>query len=189
MGNVQKEKKVSVVIPIYIPEERADRVQILNFTQDCIQSLNGYDELILQFDLNRDGFARTVNEGIKRATGDYIAIVNNDTKMLNGSIRDMCKFFSVVRPKLIEGDMAKFAFAVVDRRVFDVIGLFDEDFHIGFYEDDDFLDRCQRANVRLLDNPSQVWHYGGATISQMNPDYLMDINKHIYETKRSLRDK
>jgi len=98
--------KISVVIPIFLAT--LDHVQI---TRDCIFSLNKqYNELIIvdndssmfapEFKYKADkyikmdrnmGYIKAVNCGIKVATGDYIAIVSNDTILIKGSLQDLCK--------------------------------------------------------------------------------------------------
>ena len=85
---------ISVIIPVYIRE--SNRKKIIPLLEECIQSLRGYDELILQFDEKGEGFAKTINKGVERASGDWIALVNDDTRMLNGSIKEMCKFRKIL---------------------------------------------------------------------------------------------
>jgi GT2 family glycosyltransferase len=177
---------ISVVIPVYLREE--NKQKIIPLLTDCISSIRGCDEFILQFDELGEGFAKTVNKGILRATGDFIAIVNDDTKMLHGSLKEMCHKGCLTRPKLIGGDLAKFSFVVLDREVIDKVGLMDERFEVGFYEDDDFLDRCIENQIPFVDSPLQVWHYGGATIQDIKGDFEQK-NKELYENIRSLRNK
>lgn len=176
---------ISVVIPVYINEK--NRKKIVPLLEQAVQSLRGYDELILQFDENGDGFAKTVNKGVERSSGDFIAIVNDDIKMLNGSIRDMCRFNKIVRPKLIGGDLAKFAFVVMPRNIWEDVGKLDEDFEVGLYEDDDWIDRAKNKGYEFFDDITQVWHYGGATIQDIEGNFEIN-NKKIYEEKRKNRN-
>lgn len=174
---------ISVIIPIYI-----NSPEILDLLSDCVASLVGYDELILQFDKEGEGFSKTVNKGVARSKGDYIAIVNNDTRMINGSLRDYCKPNTICRPT-IEGHNSKFPFAVMSRGVWNLIGGLDEDFKIGFYEDKLFLDIAIKKGVKLEFLDLRVWHKGSATISKMDPARLMKINKAIYNSKKNQIDK
>lgn len=176
---------ISVVIPVYLREE--NKAKIIPLLTECIASIRGCDELILQFDELGEGFAKTVNKGILRATGDFIAIVNDDTKMLHGSLKEMCHKGCLTRPKLIGGDLAKFSFVVMDREVINKVGLMNEDFKVGFYEDDEFLDRCIDKQIPFVNSPLQVWHYGGATIEDIKGTFRED-NKKLYENIRNLRD-
>jgi transitional endoplasmic reticulum ATPase len=68
------------------------------------------------------GFAHTVNHGVSVAKGNYLALVNNDTRMLIGSLKDYCKYNTLVRPTLVGGDLAKFSFVVMPRKVWDDVG-------------------------------------------------------------------
>lgn len=170
---------VSVIIPIYI-----NSPEILDLLSECVASLVGCDELILQFDKTGEGFSKTVNKGVARSHGDYIAIMNDDARMLEGSLKDYCKPNTVCRPTLI-GAPGKFALVVMPRAVWDLVGGLDEDFHIGFYEDKLFLDIARDKGVCLQTLDLHVWHKGSATISKMgNVKELMAINKKIYESKR-----
>ena len=170
---------VSVIIPVYI-----NSPEITGLLSECVASLSGYDELILQFDEIGEGFSKTVNKGVARSHGDYIAIINDDTRMLEGSIRDYCKPNTICRPTLI-GDMSKFAFAVMPRAVWDLVGGLDEGFHIGFYEDNLFLDIARDKAIHLEILSLKVWHKGSATISKMgNREELFAVNRQIYKLKR-----
>lgn len=170
---------VSVIIPVHI-----NSLEILNLLSSCVQSLNGADEIIIQFDNECEGFSKTVNKGVLRSKYDYIAIVNDDTKMLNGTLKDYCKENTIVRPTLI-GGYGKFAFVVMPKKVWDKVGGLDEDFKIGFYEDKLFLDKAKSLGVNIEYSPFEVWHKGSATIGEMNPKELMKINKQIYENKKN----
>lgn len=171
---------VSVVIPIYI-----NSPEILDLLSECVASLVGYDELILQFDEIGEGFSKTVNKGVARSHGDYIAIINDDTKMLEGSLKDYCKPNTICRPTIV-GFQSKFPFVVMPRAVWVLVGGLDEDFKIGFYEDKLFLDIAKEKGVKSEILDLKVWHKGNGTISKMNPKKLMAINKKIYKSKRMI---
>jgi len=175
---------ISVIIPLYLTNENKDK--ILPLFCDCISSLKGYDELIIEQDYVGNGFAKTVNAGVAKAKGDWIAIVNDDTKMLNGYISQMCKYKKIVRPKLIGGELAKFAFVVMQKSVWEDVGGMDENFEVGFYEDDDWIDRAKAKGYEFIDSEIQVYHYGGATMEDMKGDFEQK-NKQYYENKREKR--
>lgn len=167
---------VSVIIPHYNLSN-----DLLDLLSNCVASLVGYDELILQFHTG-DSFSKAVNKGVARSKGDYIAIVSNDILMLEGSLKDYCKPNTIVRPTLT-GQYAKFPFVVMPRNVWDLVGGLDEDFKVGFYEDKLFLDIARSKGVILEYSPLKIWHKGSATIGQLNPKELMKINKEIYQDK------
>lgn len=170
---------VSVIIPTYLNSDEK-----LDLLSNCVASLIGYDELIIQFNKTGISFSANVNAGVARSHGDYIAIVSDDTRMLEGSLEDYCKPNTICRPTII-GAPGKFAFVVMPRAVWDLVGGLDEDFHIGFYEDKLFLDIAKDKGVRLETLNLHIWHKGSATISKMgNVRELMAINKKIYKSKR-----
>lgn len=170
---------ISVIIPVYI-----NSPEILDLLSDCVASLVGCDELILQFDKTGEGFSKTVNKGVARSHGDYIAIMNDDARMLDGSLKDYCKPNTICRSTSV-GKIGKFVLVVMPRTVWDLIGGLDEDFHIGFYEDKLFLETAKDKGIDIQNLGLRVWHKGSATISKMGDvKELMAINKKIYEAKR-----
>jgi GT2 family glycosyltransferase len=175
---------LSAIIPAYITEQ--NKGKIMPLLSECIASIRGCDELVVQFDINGEGFAKTLNKGVLRASGDYIALINDDTKMLNGNLKEMCHKGKIVRPKLIGGDLAKFSFVVMERAIWDDVGGMDENFKVGFYEDDDWIDRAKAKGYEFLDSPFEVYHYGGATIQDIKGDFERK-NKEYYENKREKR--
>lgn len=170
---------VSVIIPTFI-----NSPEILDLLSDCVASLVGCDELIIQFDKTGEGYSKTVNKGVARSHGDYIAVMNNDTRMLDGSLKDYCKPNTICRPTIV-GEAGKFALAVMPRTVWDLVGGLDEGFHIGFYEDKLFLNIAESKGVVLETLKLRLWHKGHATISKMGDIHeLLAINRKIYRSKR-----
>lgn len=153
------------------------------------------------------GFSVAVNEGVTRATGDYIALLNNDTevdprwleelvgalerhpevgfcasKMLNFYRRDILDTvgdgFSRYglafkrgsrKTDGLEYSREEYVFgacggaAIYRRRLFEEVGLFDEDF-FAYLEDVDLSFRAQLKGFRCLYVPTAiVYHMVGGT--------------------------
>lgn len=75
---------------------------------------------------------------------------------------------------------------LVRKEVFDVIGLLDERFGIGNYEDDDFSLRARRAGFRLrIAGDVFVHHYGSRTFAARAESYdaLLEKNKALFDEK------
>ena len=120
------------------------------------------------------GYGRNVNLGLRLATGDYIAIVNNDCRLADGDVSDLCVPETVTSP-LIIGERQGFGesiepggfhgcFWVVPRPVLDRVGLLDERFEWGYWEDDDYIARLHEAGIPTRQVPSvRVKHVGGLT--------------------------
>jgi len=83
-----------------------------------------------------------------------------------------------------ETDMLGF-FCVASRRaVIDRVGLLDEAYGLGFYEDDDYCVRVAKAGYRLVCAEGVfVYHSGGGTFSASSSKGLIAKNKKILEAK------
>lgn len=137
------------------------------------------------------GCAGAWNQGIKAAEGaEWIVVLNNDVIIssgwLDGLLEAACRWkLDIVSPAIREGDynydiepysreyVSRMHGAIrrgkahgicfmVHRRVFEEIGLFDENFRIGQYEDKDFFLRAVRAGFRLGTVGSSFLHHFGS---------------------------
>jgi hypothetical protein len=230
---------ISVVIPTFNGSR---------YIPDCLNSLEQQlrkpDEIILVDDGSTDGtasvvassypkvrqirlesnrgFAAAANEGIRHARGDYIALLNNDTRAAPQWLSELkrtldenpsvgscsSKMLFADRPNVInsigigftragtafdvgygkkDGDEfsrsrptfgACAGAAMYRRKLFDDIGLFDEDLFM-WYEDADISFRAQLAGYRCLYVPTAVvYHVGGGTAPPNN-------KAHIYYCSRN----
>ena len=138
------------------------------------------------------GFAGGCNTGIRAASGDWVVVLNNDVIVAPGWLEGMLNAadrwnLQIVTPAIREGEfdydigayareltgrmqrvirrgMANGICFMVHRSVFDAIGLLDEKFLIGQYEDKDFFLRAARAGFALGTVGSAfLHHFGSAT--------------------------
>lgn len=80
---------------------------------------------------------------------------------------------------------------LVKREVFDVIGLFDERFSIGNFEDNDLCLRARLANYELrVAEGAFIHHYGSRTFKALNVDYagIMRENQARFRAKWGLAE-
>jgi len=172
------------------------------------------------------GFPKGVNQGIKRATGEIIVLLNDDTlvtpnwldhlsehlktydivgpvtnsisgpQMLDSVPDDLTlklssfsqSIYSENRKKVDPFHRLVFYCVAIKREVIDKIGLLDEQFSPGNFEDDDFCLRAIEAGFKLgIARDTFIYHYGSATFNEDNIKYqkLLETNKIKFENKWS----
>jgi GT2 family glycosyltransferase/glycosyltransferase involved in cell wall biosynthesis len=173
------------------------------------------------------GFAAGNNIGMRAATGEYIILLNNDTYVTKGWIRDMIRplmqdrTIGLVGPltnnigneqkiAINYGDMQQMAqvsrrftrrylrrcyathnlafFCVATRRdVLEKVGLLDEVYGMGFFEDDDYCRRVEQAGFKIvIADDVFVHHHLSASFNALGQDEKqaqMQRNKAIYEQR------
>jgi hypothetical protein len=162
--------RLSVVVPHWPLDEEVD-----DAVRACLASLPSDCEKIVVVNQGT-GFAHNVNIGLTLASGDYIAVVTNDSRVLNGDVYDLCVAGTVTSPLVLEKpglEAGGFhgAFWVAPREVLEQVGLLDERFEGAFFEDDDYLERLRRAGIPTRQIPSvRAWSRRiGLTMSKL-PD-------------------
>lgn len=118
------------------------------------------------------GYAGATNAGIKAATGQRIILLNNDTVLLEQPKSSWLQLFETKfqeNPKcgiscVIKGpsepagrDFAIFFCVMVDRKVFDAIGLLNEEYGIGGGEDTEFCIEAEKAGFEIVEALEKVW--------------------------------
>lgn len=113
------------------------------------------------------GFTKATNMGLKLATGDYVVIMNTDAHLLNYHDKDV--WLNRLTEPLKDpnvgisglgimwtqfGMFLPFFCTAIRRSLFDEIGLLDERFSPGYYEDADFCYRAKKYgyNIVQVDN-------------------------------------
>lgn len=174
----------------------------LDRTRDC---------LIPIFNEKNLGVAPAWNQGLKAAKGDYLAVLNNDILVTPGWLRsllwamdlhriDLISPFAATGPLTYELEERAARFTkrnlsilwneydfcafVMPRSTYNKIGLFDEGFLIGGYEDTDYCYRVRKAGLRYgVSGASFIHHFGSSTLGEFkkrgdkhashNKDYFM----------------
>jgi GT2 family glycosyltransferase len=162
--------RLSVVIPHWPLDDEVDEA-----LRGCVESLSDHCEKLIVVN-NGTGFARNVNLGLRLARGEYLAVVTNDCRVLEGDVYDLCVPGVVTSPLVVEKPGVEpggfhGAFWVAPRGIVDKVGLLDERFEGAFFEDDDYLQRLRAANVPTKQVQSvRVWSRRiGLTMSKL-PD-------------------
>ncbi|HTD32210.1 MAG TPA: glycosyltransferase [Candidatus Elarobacter sp.] len=173
------------------------------------------------------GFAAGNNAGIAAARGDYVILLNNDTYVTRGWVRDLIRplqqdpSIGLAGPltnnmgneqkvdlaydgMLEMADVARRFVRRHTRRRFDVstlaffcvalrrdvierVGLLDVAYGVGFYEDDDYCRRAERAGYRMVVvDDVFVHHHMSASFDALGAERKreqMERNKAIYEAR------
>ena len=160
------------------------------------------------------GCAKSWNQGVSASFGEWVVILNNDVRLpkdwLVKLVTTAEKYnVDVISPSMREGPLnynfekyaVEFVLSMknifrkwtpngacfaVKRNVFDKVGLFDENFKIGQYEDADFFRRCKLSNISMgITGNSFIHHFGSSTqilIKENKLDYPK-LNQKYHRSK------
>jgi GT2 family glycosyltransferase len=181
--------RMSVVIPHWPLDDEVDaalRRCVRSFPFDC-------ERIVVVND--GTGYGRNVNVGLRLATGDFVAVVNNDCVLIEGDVHDLC-VDGVVTSPLVIGERQGFgesiepggfhgSFWVIGRAVLERVGLLDERFERAYWEDDDLLARLRAAGVPTRQVASVcVRHVGGlSTVKVPEHRRWLELNAQRFEEK------
>ena len=178
--------RLSVVVPHWPIDEEVDEALAA-----CLASLPPDTEKLVVVN-EGTGFARNVNLGLRLATGDYVGVVTNDSRVVEGDVYDLCVPGAVASPLVLEKPGVEpggfhGAFWVAPRDVVERVGLLDERFEGAFYEDDDYRERLRVAGIPTRQIASvTVWSRRvGLTMSKL-PDKgqrWLETNRQRFEEK------
>jgi GT2 family glycosyltransferase len=148
------------------------------------------------------GWVRAVNQGIRASRSPYVCIMNNDTvvhtdKWLSGlvNVAERAKDIGLVNPRFetkkkvpkgafIEVDFCRGYCVLIKREVIDRIGVLDEAYGLGYYDDDDFSVRAIRAGYRCVRaNDVYVEHLRDSTFSAV---FSEDNRRRLHEKNKAL---
>ena len=141
------------------------------------------------------GYAKATNEGIKISTGEYIILLNNDTVLLEQEQNYWLRLFDKPFENhpdcgiscIIKGasepaahDFAVFFCVMIARKVFDQIGLLNEEYGVGGGEDTEFCIETERAGFKVIEVLNKHWegiqYVGGFPIYHKGEGTVHDPN-------------
>jgi GT2 family glycosyltransferase len=155
------------------------------------------------------GWVRAVNQALRLSEAPYVVMMNNDTIVRtdgwlsgligiaesSGKIGLVNPYFKAKRlatagaeEPFIETDFCRGYCVLIKRAVIDKIGLLDESYGLGYYDDDDYSVRAIRAGFRCVRaNNVFVEHLGDATFTAVMRDEkrwsLHERNKRLFYSK------
>ena len=161
-------QKLSIVIPHWPLDEETNEA-----LRSCVASFPPECERIVVVN-DGTGYGHNVNIGLGLASGEFIAVVNNDCRLADGDVYDLC-VPEVVTSPLVLGARQGFgesiepggfhgSFWVVPRPILERIGLLDNRYERAYFEDDDFVARLRQEGIETRQVPAvRVKHIGGLT--------------------------
>jgi len=160
---------------------------------------------------NQLGYAKSVNEGIRNSVHDHIILLNDDTILLNQPknlwIELLKQPFNdpnvgISGPHKLRCPISNFPFLVffcvmIGRNLKNSIGLLDESYLTGGYEDADYCIRAENAGFKIVKVGEQydrnlnkiipifpIYHRGEATVNNIQDwDKIFESNKKIFFKK------
>jgi len=147
------------------------------------------------------GFAKATNVGIKAAKTDKIVLLNNDTLLLeqpkNQWLNRLDDFHAdissvlTLHSKITQQKFGVFFCTMIDKKVFQTIGLLDENFETGGCEDIDFCFRADQNGFSLVDVGSKgdfpIYHVAEGTVH--DPELVSDWEQKFYKNELKLAKK
>jgi len=116
-------------------------------------------------------------------------LVGPCTNNCKGKQRHALRMNGLVRPwfrRTQQVDYLSFFCILISRRVIRDVGLLDERFHYGMFEDDDYCRRACAAGFRLfIDGRTWVWHEANSTFAANRLDVgeVFEANRRQFESK------
>ena len=188
--------KYSVVIPTYnncekylkpcvdsiIKYSNIDDVELIISANGCTDNTRAYldylatsvPNLYVTWSNSPLGFAKATNNGIRVAKGDKIVLLNNDTAVLdtgwlekldtNADISAVWTQFS----QITQRRFAVFFCVMIDPKVFQTIGLLNEEYGVGGCEDIEFCYKAEEAGFKITanwdDGSFPIYHKAEGTV-------------------------
>lgn len=162
----------------------------LDYLQSAFDGLGLHNHLKVVWTDSASGYPKATNDGIKVATSQYIVLLNNDTVLLEQPTgqwlnllqkpfdQDDCGITAVVNTysECADTNFAIFFCVMIHKKVFDDIGLLNEEYGIGSSEDIEFCKLAQDKGWKIYSAQENgyfpIYHRGEGTVH--NTDLVKD---------------
>ncbi len=212
--------KISAVVKCHLLDE-----ELLEMTRESLKTIKPYvDELILidhnspigsdwlrdQADIYLNnkvagGYPITASQGMSVATGDVVALLNNDIKFFGDWATPLAELIkddvAIVHPYCLDwgkpstpGDLVFynkpphegmfFSAFMVNPKIYKELGGWDTDYKFWGYDDWDYYYRTRKAGYNsILTSKAFYWHKGGATINKIGREKFEEANRQLFIKK------
>lgn len=175
--NVQP--KISCIIPHWPVRPEVDEL-----LKRCVQALpEVYEKIVVVND--GTGMGKAINKGFELATGDYLMTISNDCIWESGDINEMCDPEAIRLPDNMPGqwDVPRCVYCM-PRWIYETVGGYDEQFEVGYFEDDDLIKRWRDAGISFRMTAVQINHTPGTTLDKMpDREIIFEQNKRRFAEK------
>jgi GT2 family glycosyltransferase len=153
---------ISLVVP-YLEIDEEKPALLKRFLDSVVGQ---YDELIIS-DSKTDSYTKKVNDGLKKATGDYLIVGSDDIYLARGSLRDLPKDW-VTYPFINDQPKSFGVLFCLPRAVYEQIGGLDERYNI-YCSDNDYLMMLSSAQIKWEAINTVNFHHpvGGRTVKKI----------------------
>jgi len=145
------------------------------------------------------GFAKATNAGIEAALCDKIVLLNNDTVLLEQPKNRWLEWLDQGDVSYVLGQNSPitqrrfgiFFIAMIQKKVFDTLGLLNEDYTTGGCEDIEFCFEAEKAGFKLseCDNKGTYPIYHAAEGTMHDPELVQDWKQKFYVNELKLAKK
>lgn len=171
--------KISLIIPHY--EVNLEKRQML---LDCLATVAGqYDELIIIAE-KRENLASKINDGLRKASGEFLMVSNDDIKLIKGTLNDLCDPEVVTVPKVI-GSIDKLFhghFWCMPRKIFEKVGFMYEGYDGFYYDDSDYWMTIESKGFKIVKREDVVilHDHPASTLKHLYKDGREENNRKIF---------
>ena len=196
------EKYLKPCIDSIIQHTNLDDIELIVSANGCVDNTKTYLDYLVTVVPNIKviwndkalGYSGANNVGIKEATCDKIVLLNNDTVLLGQTknqwleildrpfVDSECGISCIIKGHSEPANhfFAVFFCVMVHRKVFDKIGLLNEEYGVGGGEDTEFCIEAERAGFKVLEVFEKLWngeqYTGGFPIYHKGEGTMHDPN-------------
>lgn len=148
------------------------------------------------------GFPKNANRALRIVTAEFIAVINSDLRVCANWLNILEQEYlkrggncfigtagknvsktgrGMASPNFPQVDYLGWWFIFSSKECFDKVGLLDEHFKIGYYEDVDFGLRAKRLGFKSFVLRLPIWHKGGASMNKVNSSTLAQAKSQNFE--------
>lgn len=154
------------------------------------QAMKSAERFTHLINLKNIGFPGNVNRALRETKNEFITIINNDVRVREGWLESLEGEFArrgencfigvsgaavsrtggnTSSQNFPEVDYVGFSLIFSSKECFDRIGLLDESFKIGYYEDVDFGLRAKKLGIKSFVFSPPIEHDGGFSMNKIEP--------------------